>query len=266
VRHGAGPGGVFAGYGRAYVREQLSCLAEAYDPFSIERLAGTGVTDGWHCLEVGAGAGSIATWLARRVAPSGSVLATDLDPADVPAAQGLAVRRHDITTDPLPAATFDLIHARLVLMLLPQRHAVLGRLVRALKPGGWLQLDEFDITYGPALLAPDRHGREAYHAFLAAKIAAMRSAGVDPAWGRNAPSAMCDAGLVSLDAVPRLYPWRAGSPGLRLLVNHTHQLRDALLAAGLTSEQLADARRVMTDPAFQATSCAIYSVQGRRPC
>jgi ubiquinone/menaquinone biosynthesis C-methylase UbiE len=49
------------------------------NPGTIRRMGNIGVTDGWICLEVGAGAGSIARWLARRVGPTGSVVATDLD-------------------------------------------------------------------------------------------------------------------------------------------------------------------------------------------
>ena len=50
--------------------EQHRCLAEFLDPVTTTELAATGVTDGWRCLEVGAGGGSIARWLAGRVAPS----------------------------------------------------------------------------------------------------------------------------------------------------------------------------------------------------
>jgi trans-aconitate methyltransferase len=47
-------------------------------------------------------------------------------------------------TDPLPDAAFDLIHARLVLIHVPEREEVLARLVAALKPGGWMVEEEFD--------------------------------------------------------------------------------------------------------------------------
>src|SRR5262249_2243703 len=43
-------------------------------------------------------------------------------------------RRHDIGTDPLPEQAFDLIHARLVLQHVPQRHDALAELVAALRP------------------------------------------------------------------------------------------------------------------------------------
>jgi trans-aconitate methyltransferase len=59
------------------------------------------------------------------------------------------VRLHNIVTDPLPEASFDLIHARLVLVHLPEREKVLARLMAALKPGGWLVDEEFDSSMSP---------------------------------------------------------------------------------------------------------------------
>jgi ubiquinone/menaquinone biosynthesis C-methylase UbiE len=95
------------------------------------------VAEGWHCLEVGAGGGSIATWLCDRVGAAGHVVATDIDPRflDAVGSPNLEVRRHDIASDPLPEAAFDLVHTRLVLVHLPEREAALRRIVRALKPG-----------------------------------------------------------------------------------------------------------------------------------
>ncbi|GAA2685574.1 MULTISPECIES: class I SAM-dependent methyltransferase [Actinosynnema] len=245
--------------------EQHRCLAAAYDPMTFTRLARTGVRKGWRCLEVGAGGGSVAHWLANRVAPTGSVLATDIRPEHVPSAPGLTVARHDVVVDPLPEGEFDLVHARLVLLHLPEREPVLDKLVRSLKPGGWLQLDEFDLTYGPVLLAPGPRAAAVYEKFLAAKEEVLVRAGADPSWGRRAAAAMAGAGLVDVDPVPALFPWRAGSPGVRLIAHHTRHLRDRLVAAGMTDGELAEVREVVADPAFRATSCAVYSVQGRRP-
>ena len=248
-----------------HATEQHRCLAAAYDPVTLERLTHIGVAQGWHCLEVGAGGGSVAQWLAARVGPTGSVLATDLKPQHIPPAPGLAIAAHDIVRDVLPDDTFDLIHARLVLLHLPERLTVLDRLVRALKPGGWLQLDEFDIDYGPGLLMPDLASHALYAKFLAAKANVMTAAGADGSWGRKVAATMQAAGLVDVDPVPRVELWHAGSPGVHLLVHHTHHLRDKLVEAGMTDEELADVRGIMTDPSFRATSCPFYSVQGRRP-
>ncbi|MEU1897839.1 AMP-binding protein [Nocardiopsis dassonvillei] len=245
--------------------DQHRFLAAAYDPMTTERLEQTGVGPGWHCLEVGAGGGSVALWLADRVAPGGSVLATDIKPERIPAAEGLEVVRHDVVRDPLPEAAFDLIHSRLVLLHIPERIAVLDRLVRALKPGGVLQLDEFDITYGPALLMPDAESQKLYEEFQEAKTRLMIRAGADPAWGRNAAEAMRSAGLVDIDPRPRLELWNADSPGVHLIAHHTRHLRDAFVDEGMTDERLAEVRALLADPSFRASSCAIYSVQGRRP-
>ena len=244
--------------------EQHRCLAAAYDPLTTRRLAQTRLTRGWRCLEVGAGGGSVARWLAGRVAPTGRVLATDIKPHHIARAPGLTVRRHDVVVDPLPEAEFDLVHAPLVLLHLPRRIAALHKLVRALKPGGWLQLDEFDISYGPCLRAPSPAAKRLYERFLEAKAAVMASAGADGQWGRKLAGAMRDARLLDIDVHPQLDVWHAGSPGLELLVHHTFHLRDQLVAVGMTDDELADVRAVLRDPAFIAVSCAIYSVRGRR--
>lgn len=249
----------------AHAHDQHRFLAAAYDPMTIERLEQTGVGPGWRCLEVGAGGGSVALWLARRVASTGSVLATDIKPERIPDAEGLEVLRHDIVRDPLPEAAFDLIHSRLVLLHLPERTAVLERLVGALKPGGVLQLDEFDIGYGPALLMPDSASRELYEEFQEAKTRLMVRAGADPAWGANAAEAMRRAGLVDIDPRPHVQLWDAASPGVHLIAHHTRHLREAFLREGMTDEKLADVRALLADPSFRACSCVIYSVQGRRP-
>jgi SAM-dependent methyltransferase len=249
----------------AHSREQHRCLAEAYDPLTLARLAETGVTTGWRCLEVGSGGGTVARWLADRVAPTGEVVAGDIKPHHITGRPGMVVLHHDVTTDPLPEAAFDLIVARLVLRHLPARHAVLDKLVAALKPGGLLQIDEFDTSYEPLLLAPDEHATRLYQAFLRAKGAVMRAAGVDPQWGRHVPAAMRAAGLVAIDIRPHITSWRAGSAGLRLALHHTHHLRNELIAAGMTEHQLDEVRTLLRDPSFCAMSSVMYSVQGRRP-
>lgn len=244
-------------------RERHRLLGEAYDPMTVENLARTGVGPGWRCLEVGAGDGGVAAWLDRRVAPGGRVVATDVRPD--PRAAGPPVTRHDIVRDPLPDGAYDLVHARLVLRLLPERDRVLGRLVRALKPGGVLQLDEFDASAAPALDVPSAAARELYDAFTAAKNRLMARAGVDVAWGRRAVRAMVAAGFTEVAARSRVEVWDAESPGLRLLAHHSRHLRDGLVREGMTPARLEEVRELLADPGFRVRSYTMYSVQGRRP-
>ncbi|GAA1973691.1 class I SAM-dependent methyltransferase [Amycolatopsis minnesotensis] len=255
---------VFAGEGELR-HDQEDCLAAAYDPVTTARLAATGVTRGWRCLEIGAGGGSVARWLAERVAPgAGGVVATDLAPQHGPGARGLTAIRHDVVTDPLPRNAFDLVHARLVLRHLPAREAVLEKVLATLKPGGWLQVDEFDTTYQPCLVAPDTEAERLFREFLSAKDAVMAAAGVDVAWGSRVGAAMRHAGFTEVDVWPQVETWGPGSPGARLLVHHTYRLREELLAAGMTGDGLRRVRALLADPGFLVCSSVFYSVQGRR--
>ena len=62
-----------------YGETRYKLLSEMFDQATTRYLASVGVGGGWRCLEAGAGAGSVARWLAKRVGPAGRVIATDLD-------------------------------------------------------------------------------------------------------------------------------------------------------------------------------------------
>jgi hypothetical protein len=60
--------------------QRFASLETLFDPVTIGNPSATGVRAGWRCLEVGAGGGSVAGWLAARAGPEGHVLATDVNP------------------------------------------------------------------------------------------------------------------------------------------------------------------------------------------
>jgi len=223
--------------------ERFRVLESCYDPASRAGLAGTGVGPGWCCLEVGAGGGSIARWLCDTVGPTGSVVATDIDPGRIdPALSGranLSVLRHDVVRDRLPGDRFDLIHARLVLLHLPRRRDVLARLATALAPGGWLVLDEFDCEWTP-VLAADEPGR-------AELFGALRA-----------------AGLEQVSATTFAEAWPGGCTGIGLHRANTDQLRGGLLASGLSEQELSDFGALPDDPAFAVQSYSMTTARGRR--
>src|SRR5262249_48662916 len=133
-------------------RERLALLERNFDPLSQRRLAALGIQPGWRCLEVGAGQGSIVRWLAAQVGPQGRVVATDINPRFLTELQlpNVEVRQHDIRTDPLEAGRYDLAHCRAVLAHMPDPQLVVGRMVEALRSGGWLLIDEADLSSGRA--------------------------------------------------------------------------------------------------------------------
>jgi len=85
-------------------------LERIFDAGTQRRLLATGLTSGWHCLEVGAGAGSIVRWLEQRVGPSGKVVALDTDPRFLrgSGSSTIEILQGDICDTDLPLATFDL--------------------------------------------------------------------------------------------------------------------------------------------------------------
>ena len=127
--------------------DRFAALAAVYDPMTIGHFDRLGVGPGWRCLEIGAGGGSVVRYLSERVGPSGRVLATDIEPRFLDPLADLGnvdVCRHDVVVDPLPEAEFDLVHARLVLVHVPERVMAIHRLVETLRPGGWLLIEDGD--------------------------------------------------------------------------------------------------------------------------
>jgi len=129
-------------------RERLAALERDRDYATIRCLEAISVAARWRCLEIGGGGGSIAAWLCERVGSMGSVLATDTNTRFLAALDypWLEVRTHNVITDTLPAAKFDLVHTRLVLTHLPERERVLEKLAKAVKVGGWLLVEEPDFS------------------------------------------------------------------------------------------------------------------------
>ena len=96
-------------------------LERTLDSISTGLLERIGVPVGARCLEIGAGGGSIARWLADRVGPAGHVVAVDLDTRWFrhDGSSQIEVREVDLVTGPIPEGPWDLIHERLVLQHIP---------------------------------------------------------------------------------------------------------------------------------------------------
>ena len=245
---------------------RFDALSGMFDRGSIRHLEDRGVSESWRCLEVGGGGGSITSWLANCVGPTGQVVVTDIDPRFLEplAAHNVEVRKHNIVTDPLPDAAFDLIHARLVLVHLPEREAVLTRLVSALKPGGWLVDEEFDSVS----LLPDptvSPGEVSLNSQMAV-MRLLKDRGVERRFGRLLYGRLRAHGLGEVGAEGRLFMCRGGSSGVSLMRTNFHQLRGALLDAHYITEQEFDQDSArLDDPDFMAPSPIMWTVWGRRP-
>jgi SAM-dependent methyltransferase len=201
----------------------LSLLEELFDPATLDRLERLGVRPGWHVLDVGAGRGSIATWVARRVRPGGHVIATDVDTRFLEriSEPDLEVLRHDVLADDFPPESFDLVHCRALLVHLAERQTAVERMVRWLKPGGVLLAEEPWLDVG--LLSPDP---------VAVRAARALKQTMDGGFARRLPLALRHAGLERVDAEGRLVFFEGGT---KLASFYRHALEGAcvpLVAAG----------------------------------
>lgn len=216
-------------------RRRLRALTDLLDPFTFRKLTEIGIGPGWRCLEIGAGTGSVAAWMVERVGPTGSVVATDIETRwlEPLAAANLEVRHHNVTTDPLDDEGYDLIHARLVLEHLPQREAVAAKLAEALRPGGWLVVEDFDMRTA-AFTDPELPDWEAVHFTM---IEALSKVGLDLLTGSRLVHLLRSSGLRDVRAegsvrsmpIPELAP--AFLPALE-------RLRPLLLDGGIAAERV----------------------------
>ena len=249
----------------AQTGQRFSGLEATFDSATCRHLAATGVAAGWSCWEIGAGGGSIARWLAGQVAPGGSVLATDLEIKWMPAVPAaVRVERHDVASDPIRQNAYDLIHARLVLGHLPERDRVLAALAAALRPGGWLVVEDFDTAFDdgtrPAT-ADEAFLRFVNHAF--AQMLTLR--GGEPRYPRTLPHRLERAGLCQVGGEGRLVFARGGSAGASIHVANLRQVGDHMVAAGLvTGEQVSRAISLLEDPALIWAMPIMISAWGRR--
>lgn len=257
--------------GREQVEDdRLGLLEQIFDPGSRRRRAL--VQPGWRCLEIGAGRGSMAVWLAERVGKSGQVVATDVDVSylerlDVP---NLEIRRHDILRDPLDALgprSFDLVCSRLLLFWLAGTQEVaIRRMVECLRPGGWL-FDE-DGDWGTVAPVDPAHPHYAtYHnAWRDGEWWAAR--GYDPVFGRKLPALFARCGLENIRHEASAEVVRGGSVWARWWQQSLEGIRASEHAEGtltLTRETEYEALTTpLSDPSFWFLNVLLHACWGQR--
>lgn len=121
--------------------QRLQLVEAANDPTTIRLLEETGIQPGWHCLEVGAGAGSILRWMGSQVGPTGLAVGVDKKTAYLHKVDSPPVRIYKGSFLDVPLEqSFDLLHSRYVLIHNQEERAILEKMYSLLKPGGWALL------------------------------------------------------------------------------------------------------------------------------
>ena len=134
---------------RLFEYERLDLMSKILDPWTRRYLDQIGIGEGWRCLELGGGNGSIAEWLADTVGPTGSVTSIDIKPVllELVPAQNLTVEQVDVRAGELPPDAYDLVTCRALLHQISEyAPTVLAKMAAAVKPGGWLVVQEPDFS------------------------------------------------------------------------------------------------------------------------
>jgi SAM-dependent methyltransferase len=219
---------------------------------------------GWHCLDVGAGGGSVAEWICSVVGPDGVVVATDLETKFLTAIEvaNLEVRRHNIVKDPLESRAFDLVHCRAVLEHLPERDDVLRRLVDTLNHGGWLILVGADFSTVRAIGLSSEES-EFFDSRFSTMVNVNRSMGFDPTYGRRLSTVMRAAGLSDVVMEGAVVEWNSDHPLAQLYTLTFQRLKARAFDEGvITADDHERLLRMMTEPGFIALSHTIYAARG----
>jgi SAM-dependent methyltransferase len=241
--------------------ERLTLMSRMLDPQMFFRLEQLGVAEGWRCLEVGAGNGSVSRWLAERVGPGGHVIASDIDTRflDRLSQPNLEVRKIDVTRDPLGEG-YDLVCGRAVLHHIPERIEVLARLGAAVRPGGYILLEEPDFH---AVLASDSAVmRDFWQGFLAWAA----NHGIDYFVGRRIAPLLQGLGFGQIAAYGETMFFNGGSLPARYLKLTMEELESSLLGSGLVGSTAWDeSMRLFDNPQFWTWQNCYVTTSGVKP-
>jgi SAM-dependent methyltransferase len=210
--------------------QRLRLIEQALDEASIARLQQTSVRQGWRCLELGAGAGSIAQWMGEVVGRQGEVVAIDIKTNYL---QHLSSPPYRIVKgaflDVSLEGAFDLAHCRYVLIHNRQSQAMLEKLCLLLKPGGFLVVEEPDFTSAKLL---NRGGDPSQQRVNDAICRMFEQMQLDPAYGLSLAGKIAAAGLQVLKVDAPIHLNRGGDTMARMMGESTRALRDKYVATG----------------------------------
>jgi len=242
--------------------QRLHLMSALLDPMERAHIERLGIGPGCRCLELGAGNGSISRILARLVAPSGHVVATDIDIRYMTPLKdaGLEVRRLDVGADPIEPGAYDLVVTRALLHHLPYRKAALKRMVEALKPGGAFLCVEPDML--PCTVAEPASMR----VFWQGWFEWAKQLEIDYFVGRKIPAWLDSLGMEGVAGEGWTMSFNGGSDWARFWTSTFRELEPSLMKSGaITRAMLDEVYGRYGDPRYWTSVITFTASWGRKP-
>lgn len=144
---------------------------------------------------------------------------------------------------------------------LPDRDEVLRRLISALRPGGWVLIEDMDVISHVPVTPSEIYERVSKTAF-----SVMETFGFDPTLGRRLYLMLTGAGLEAAFAEGRIaMGTRLDNPGVEMFKLTIGHLREQMIASGrVNADDVDEALRLLDDPSFIAMPPAMIAAWGRK--
>jgi SAM-dependent methyltransferase len=199
------------------------------------------------------------------------VVATDLNSRflSLIRAPNLKIRQHNILRDELEEGHYDLVHCRKLLIHLPEPENAVKRMANAVRPGGWLLVEEDD--YGSALsLDMTEPSAAAFTEVMKTYIGSVRRRGIaDFYLGRRIRGLVEGSGFVDVgqegwttvlhggDRVAHMHAPLSGS--------YPSTTKSLIAQRVFTMEQAEIMERTLMDSALYIPWYTIFCAWGRKP-
>jgi ubiquinone/menaquinone biosynthesis C-methylase UbiE len=231
-----------------------------------------GLEIGAAAIDLGCGPRGILDLLAKRVSSAGRVVRLDADPSHSAMAKTFAAEQGfdvdiltaDARNSGLPAGSFDLVHARTLLINVPEPGEVVAEMVRLAKPGGYIASMEPDTEH--VLCYPPQAASTRLCEIF--PVAAARH-GADPEMGRRVSELLRNAGLEDVGVEVRAQSYPAGHSRRTIRLDLVLSMRPQIVEMGIATDSELDeldraARNHLHDPRTVVMSGPLFLCWGRK--
>ena len=252
--------------------ERLQVQARVWEPDAYALFKEIGVRAGAVCADIGCGAMGVLRPLSEAAGDEGRVVGTEVDERLLDAAEqfvdeaslrNVLLCNDDIFASALDANTFDFVHARFLFAPLGSTHELLDALLRVLRPGGTLVVQEPDSTSWSCL--PPHKPWERLTAYV---IDAYARNGGDFNAGRSGATALRRAGLEDVRVRASVHTLPGGHPYMRLPIQLADSLRPRILKAGVDARELdtliAEVETIAADRRQTSLTFTLVQTWGRK--